>query len=199
MKRYFRILTVFLCLFVLIGAFAACNTAPEPSETSGDAGTSEEVTTEEVTTEKIPTETVSSRLTPPEGYTVLEKTTTDSPYSVLQDWEVCDCIHAAEYEDECDFSTVERIEETIPLTETEMEQVEEALRARLYEAYAHRLDIIVVAYHLGNPQLVRVDGTRDALCYEVVTWNAPIDESTMAIWLSEEEFTFYIFLDGIKT
>ena len=148
---------------------------------------------------KIPTETVSSRLTPPEGYTVLEKTTTDSPYSVLQDWEVCDCIHAAEYEDECDFSTVERIEETIPLTETEMEQVEEALRARLYEAYAHRLDIIVVAYHLGNPQLVRVDGTRDALCYEVVTWNAPIDESTMAIWLSEEEFTFYIFLDVIKT
>ena len=44
-KRCFRLIAVFLCLSVLIGTFAACNTAPEPSETSGDAGTSEEVTT----------------------------------------------------------------------------------------------------------------------------------------------------------
>ena len=99
-KRYFRILTIFLCLSVLIGTFAACNTAPEPSETSGDAGTSEEVTTEEVTTEKIPTETVSSRLTPPEGYTLLKKIKSDSPYLVQEEFKECECIHLASHEDE---------------------------------------------------------------------------------------------------
>ena len=51
MKRYFRILTIFLCLSVCVSALAACNTAPEPSETSGDSGTSEEVTTGAGTTE----------------------------------------------------------------------------------------------------------------------------------------------------
>ena len=50
-KHRVRLIAIFLCLSVCVSALAACNTAPEPSETSGDAGTSEEVTTDGVTTD----------------------------------------------------------------------------------------------------------------------------------------------------
>ena len=48
MKRYFRILTIFLCLSVLIGTLAACNTAPLPgAETT--SGETEALTSEQET------------------------------------------------------------------------------------------------------------------------------------------------------
>ena len=103
-------------------------------------------------------------------------------------------IYMTQYGDIFEYNFVMQTLEDVSVSEEELEQIEEAVLVRLYQAYgAKTLEKYVLAYRLPEPKISVTSDGKYVLYYATTLWAKPIDENALDP-RPAEHFELYVFL-----